>query len=152
MFLEEVLETYSVLFGNDERSKKLYRRLERVRATEARGGLADPILDGLCGIGLESKDKELSRKHAITEADFPVLWQRLQHLQEYILKEEPWDVKTLWQDRRDLLRWYTLWAVIILGLVGIILALVQVALSAAQVAVAIQSLQYQRNTPPSQGS
>jgi len=39
----------------------------------------------------------------------------------------------LWQDRRDMLRWYTFWVVTIIGGLGILLGFGQLGLAAAQV-------------------
>jgi hypothetical protein len=80
-----------------------------------------------------------------SESDFQIFSTRLKALQAYINSQNPNKAKLLWKDRRDLLRWYTLWTVIIIGGIGILLAIVQVILSAFQVALAFESLRQGSN-------
>lgn len=149
-YLEEILFSYALIFRDEEKSRKLYRKHQRLRASEARGGVDEPLLDSMCGLhstGEIRKSQGVKVLHSVTKADIPILWTRLQELQDFILQEQPWDLQTLWQDRRDLLRWYTLWALLVLGVIGIVLALVQIALSAAQVSLAYRALQLQQTIP-----
>jgi hypothetical protein len=51
---------------------------------------------------------------------------------------------SLWRDRRDLQRWYTIWAVLIIGGISVLLAIAQIWLSAAQVGIAAEALKIQK--------
>jgi uncharacterized integral membrane protein len=72
--------------------------------------------------------------------DFPHYGQKLCTIQEYIDKHRPRRVIDLWRDRRDPEKTLTLWAVLILGIIGIILSLVQTLLNAVQVSLAYRQL------------
>ncbi|KAF8852502.1 hypothetical protein BDZ45DRAFT_807397 [Acephala macrosclerotiorum] len=49
-FIKEILLSYRILFGDDKRSRKLYRRVERWRACAKAGIEREPTLDQLCGL------------------------------------------------------------------------------------------------------
>jgi uncharacterized membrane protein len=62
-----------------------------------------------------------------------LLGRRLLELQNYMNKQNPSDLRTLWYDRRDVLRFYTFWAVFAVGGVGILLNLATIGLTIVQV-------------------
>lgn len=52
-------------------------------------------------------------------------------------------MRSLWKDKRDIMRWYTFWAVVILGGVNLVVAVAQTGLSSAQVQLAREALELQ---------
>src|SRR5215471_229997 len=73
-------------------------------------------------------------------ADFPILGSRLMRIQAHIDGIQLNPITSLWRDKRDILRWYTFWAVVLIGSLNLVLAAVQAGLSAAQVEIAKQAL------------
>jgi hypothetical protein len=67
------------------------------------------------------------------KVDFPFLGERLMILQEFSLTQTPNDWTTLWRDRHGISRFWTLWAVIILGGATLVLAIFGLGLQVAQV-------------------
>ena len=61
---------------------------------------------------------------------------------------QPNRVQSLWQDRRDLRLWYTIWTVIFLGGISIIQAFVSIGIAAAQLRVAQDAYDLQKRTTP----
>jgi hypothetical protein len=118
-----------------------FRKTERARAQAAVHNIHDSFLDKLCG---HKRDVNLQKTYPTRSAyraeDFPVFGRKLFTLQDHVLSQNPTRVKMLWKDRRDMLRWYTFWAVLIIGGVGVILALFQTILGAMQVALGFVSL------------
>ncbi|KAF2759932.1 hypothetical protein EJ05DRAFT_315466 [Pseudovirgaria hyperparasitica] len=126
--LEEIRLSYSLVFGDDRRAREHFRRVVAKRA----------IVSGNIDICLRDLVKQSADTSSRTTAysihtNFPILGPRLLLLQEYISRQDPGTIKMLWQDRRDLLRWYTFWIVTIFGGVGLLFALGQFVLQAIQV-------------------
>jgi hypothetical protein len=71
--------------------------------------------------------------------DFPHFGERLIGLQDFVLTQHPNDWKTLWLDRRDIARFWIVWAAIIFGILTLVLSLIQISLSAAQVVSGFKS-------------
>jgi hypothetical protein len=136
-YLREVELSYQLIFKDDKRARKLYKSRERKAAAAASGRNFDLLLDERCGY--TDKDSQQCRRQYDKQTDFPLLFARLSHIQDYVLESQPHDMVTLWKDRRDLLKWYTLWAVLLLTLVTVILALVQIALASAQLSLAFEA-------------
>ncbi len=80
--------------------------------------------------------------------DFPLLADRLSQLQSYISAQQPNKLTALWYDRRNLLSWYTFWAVLIFGVVGIACSIIQTALAVVQTAIAWKAYQAQLASVP----
>lgn len=136
-FTKEILLTYRLLISSNKRSRHLYESKERDRALTNSRVTRETTLDQVCGVdrNLGSGSRPMPNLFC-KKSDFPIFAQRLSEIQDYIVKQKPNKTLTLWRDRRDLLRWYTLWAVLIIGIVGLFLAIVQVILSALQVSAA----------------
>jgi hypothetical protein len=66
--------------------------------------------------------------------DFPNLGKRLLELQDYMNAQNPQDLVALWYDRRDILRFYTFWAVVVVGGLSVLLSFIQTVLTAIQLA------------------
>lgn len=143
-FCQEVLLSYRLIFASESRARKSYRNSERQRAQRAAGGLLDPSLDQYCGLNTHGTPGAVALRVSYSHTtDFPIFGARLLAIQAHVLSQHPNRIKALWQDKRDLLRWYTLWAVIFIGIVGLLLAVLQIILSALQVAIAWRSYQIQ---------
>lgn len=53
----------------------------------------------------------------------------------------PTGLRELWRDKRDSLQWYTFWAVVFLGCVGIFMGIIQIAVGALQAWASMKALQ-----------
>ena len=132
--MQEILLSHKLLFAASPGARKLWRHKERVKASEAAFGLCDPMLEKLCG----SKDTVGRLSYSMAN-DFPIFAHRLQVIQDDILRQQPNRLSALWNDRRELLRWYTFWAVLVIGIVGLALAIFQCVASALQTIYAIKA-------------
>ena len=147
--LREILLSYSLLFRDDRRARNLYRKIERKRASledSTSEEVVDPWLDKLCGVYLSTSIFSLGgpvREVYDAEADFPIFKRRITKIQDYMESIQPNRFMSLWRDRRDLRIWYTIWTVIVLGLISIIQTSIGIALAAAQLQVAIKATQMQ---------
>ena len=146
-YLREILLSYRVIFGQGRSSRKLF--MVREKPLVASKELFDPLLVKLCGT---KKGKRLNslgstlwpemcldfdgnlREQDVYDAslDFRFLGARLLTLQAFNLRQEPSRIRDLWRDRRNVLQWYTFWAVIFVGGLTILLALLQCLIAAAQ--------------------
>lgn len=155
---QEVLLSYRVLFGKSTRSRDLARReLDKLKR-DAR--LFDNLLTALCSQRYRQKllfwsnsdnvlknlpksvwpisccdsDGNLLESDVYSiENDFPRLGYRLLALQSFNLRQRPSRLTDLWRDRRNPMQWYTFWAVLLVGSVGLILALLQLIAGVLQV-------------------
>ena len=138
-FLQEILISYRILFGQHRQSRNKYWKMERRKIEE--DGEIDRLLDVLCGIRhlTDPGVVKFIYDHEVysMERDFPILGQRLAQLQQYGNSHDPGKLKELWQDRRHPLQWFTFWAVIVVGGISIILGIAQVAISAAQLGISM---------------
>lgn len=123
-FFVEILLSYRLIFGQDERSWKAFSKMEPVWQ-EQRGRSSwettwdcDPMLYVLCG--KSPTDEEARQVYEEVEAnepgnyydphtEFPFFGKRLLELQQFIQQYEPHNVRSLLNDRRDYAAWYTLW-------------------------------------------
>lgn len=64
--------------------------------------------------------------------NFPILRSKIAIVHQQLSTTEPRGMRQLWHDTRDSAQWFTFWAVLVIGGVGIILSITQVALQAAQ--------------------
>jgi hypothetical protein len=142
--MKEIMLTYCILFRDDRKSRKIYQLRERARARFING--SDSKLDTLCGADWSTSIFASTpvKESYDSEVDFPILSRRLHRLQDYMLSIQPNRVLSVWRDRRDLTRWYTLWAVLIIGGISVVLGIIQLFLSAAQVGIAAESLELQK--------
>jgi hypothetical protein len=147
--LSEVMLSYALLFRDDRRARRVYQGFERARASLAKTGHRphlDPCLDQLCGNNISTSWFTLRsavRDSYDADNDFPIFRDRLKRIQDYMKEIQPNRFMSLWHDRRDLRLWYTIWVVIILGVIGLIESTVSMFLSAAQVSLARMSYELQ---------
>lgn len=150
--LNEVMLSYKLLFRDDRRSRRVYQKSERSRAFLAKTPShiqVDPYLDELCGNNIPSTFFTLgSSVHDVYDSDsyFPIYKERLKRIHDYIDGIQPNRFMSLWHDRRDIRLWYTVWTVIILGVISLVETTIALFLSAAQVDLARKA--YQSSDPP----
>lgn len=129
--LQEIILSFRLLFGQDQRSRKFFRK-EMVKDQTSSHGVDAFLLD-LCTSARRSpetigQDKECYR----LARDFPVLRERIAILQQQLTHVRPRGWRAIWRDRRDSAQWYTFWAVIMFGSVATFLAIAQTALQGIQ--------------------
>lgn len=156
--MKEIVLSYGLLFQNWRLARKIYRKEARILASTTvlnnRQGV-DPWLDKLCGKDLlTSIFSSMWSNHGIREtydanSQFPILSGRLKTIQDYIEGIQPSRTASLWNDRRDLRLWYTIWVVLIIGGISIVQASLGLILSGAQIAIAARAydLQMQQSQP-----
>jgi hypothetical protein len=127
-FFEEILLTYRLIFGQDDRSYKAFSRMvpvweeRRGRTSWETTWACDPMLFILCGKSATSEEArkiydEIGANEPASEsadyynanAEFPFFGKRLLELQQFIRQHQPQNVRALLNDRRDVAAWYTLW-------------------------------------------
>ncbi|KAL8643589.1 MAG: hypothetical protein Q9226_008259 [Calogaya cf. arnoldii] len=132
----ELLATYRLIFSQNSQSRRLYRK--RARQYLKPFPHDDPLIPRLCG---EDWTKEkvyeefyIGGAKTVYSAmhDFPIFGDRLLALQRFVLVQSPDDWLSLWRDRREPLRFWTLWAVVFFGMFTVILGILQVCLAIAQ--------------------
>lgn len=129
---KEVLLSYSLIFHYDSSARRTCRDLARRMTVE--GSYIDPLMKELSSEPRATFFRKLLRysfqpvKESFdVSADFPILGSRLLRIQSHIDGIQPNRVTSLWRDKRDILRWYTFWAVLILGGLNLLIATVQIA-------------------------
>lgn len=123
--------SFRLLFGQDQRSRKLFKQ-QFIKGETSPHGM-DALLLQLCTQAVRSprttsRDKECYR----LGRDFPILRQRIAILQHQLTHVKPRGWRAIWRDRRDSAQWYTFWAVIVFGSVGTLLAITQTVLQGVQ--------------------
>jgi hypothetical protein len=130
--LRETLRSYRLLFGQSKQARSLFRSMTPF--DDIAGPGHDTFLAELCGrkrckmVFAEDRDSyDLARY-------FPMYRSKLMALDQYMSKRRPRTWKELWQDKRDSAQWFTFWAVLILGGLGVVLTLIQVVLQIVEIA------------------
>lgn len=143
---EEVLRSYQLLFRNNEDSRKYYKKLRKKLLKDA-VAFVDPYLDVLCGKeDLGRTVVENSPRSSFSKKDdFPILGDRFSRLQEYMARMKPRRVRGLWQDRSDMKDWYTFWAVIWLGGLGLLLSLISMIAGVIQAIYTVKAFRHSSN-------
>ena len=150
-YLQEVLLSYRVLFGQSRSSRKLFLNREKARAaTTSVPHVLDPLLNTLCGqckvksirslpsslwpdTCQNSNGDLLEQDVYDVGLDFRLLGDRLLALQAFNTRQRPSRIRDLWRDRRDPLQWYTFWLVLFVGGFSLLLSICQCGLGVAQV-------------------
>lgn len=100
----------------------------------------DPLLRRLCEKKWSKQDvyDDLGiayvRSNYSASIDFPVFKGRLKDLHDYVLCQSPSGWMSLWKDRRDLAKFWTLVSVGIFGFATLVIGVVQILLAAYQIA------------------
>ncbi|KAH7407371.1 hypothetical protein BKA64DRAFT_413789 [Cadophora sp. MPI-SDFR-AT-0126] len=120
-YFEEILLSYRLIFGLDERSWRSFSKImTTMEEHEVPGDLPfvwDPLLHTVCGKSASSEEaqriyddieaSEPAKTYPYTE--FPFFGKRLIALQDFVKQHQPQNVRSLLNDRRDVAAWYTLW-------------------------------------------
>ncbi|KAJ5701173.1 hypothetical protein N7488_008721 [Penicillium malachiteum] len=131
-FLKEIRLSYQLIFGDSSSSRRFYKRKELRRLRKF--GPIDPELNLLCG--LVSRISHPRDSYSMI-TDFSIFASRLSTLQDHIIRQNPNSLRMIWRDTRNSYQWWTFWAVVIFGGLGILLSLIQTGLAAAQVYYAL---------------
>ncbi|KAH8892740.1 hypothetical protein GQ53DRAFT_840594 [Thozetella sp. PMI_491] len=155
---KEILCTFRLIFGQDRRSWKIYardttrswtrwlRRPQDQQETEldadarARIHTEDPLLLRLCGRDwvqqriYDDIDAPFVRTVYSAVDDFPYFGEKLAVIQQFVCTRDAVDLNSLWTDRRDIHRYYTLWLVVILGILALFLQIISVVVAIVQTA------------------
>lgn len=125
--LNEIASTYRLLFGDTEAGQNLFDQLD-VKARP----------DGYYDIfgALPVSDTKPRLQYNVAR-EFPLYGERLLVLRKLL---KPTGLRGLWKDKRDSLSWYTFWAVVFLGMTGVVMGLVQTSLGAVQAWASVQAL------------
>lgn len=157
-FMQEILLSFRVLFAQDPKSRALFTKLERGHAR--RDNDYDSLLDLLCGnkngkqiralplafwpeacVDSDAPGGVLVEQNVYnTGTDFPILGKRFSELQAFTERQSPTRMRDLWRDRRNPLQWYTFWAVVWIGGIGILIAFLNLVVAGGQLGVAIKAL------------
>lgn len=137
-FFLEVLCSYRLIFGQHSKSYKSFEKINPSHTSEFYD--PDPLLRQLCGKSCFNNafyadiDGPRIKTMYSARGDFPNLGKRLLELQDYMNAQNAQNLIALWYDRRDILRFYTFWAVVVIGGVSVFLNFIQTVLTAVQVA------------------
>ncbi|KAK4120821.1 hypothetical protein N657DRAFT_658183 [Parathielavia appendiculata] len=137
-FLEEVLLSFRLLFGQSAKSRKLFRHI--VNPAQMLSPQPDMLLPLLCsekhpfaGVSEENWTPR-DRRVYFAARDFPVMYERVEHLAKELNGIKPKSMGDLLRDRRDTLQFWTFWLVAAVGGASVVLSLIQVILQAIQLA------------------
>ena len=123
-FFEEILLTYRLIFGQDDRSYKAFSRMvpvweeQRGRTSWETSWACDPMLLILCGKSATSEEArkiydeiDANEPHNCynPNTEFPFFGKRLLELQQFVKQHQPQNVRALLNDRRDVAAWYAIW-------------------------------------------
>ena len=146
-FLEEVLLSFRLLFGQSAKSRRLFRHVFEEGSQPAQR--PDTLLPYLCsgkrfetggsgglskGRGTDTRWAPRDRSVYYAARDFPVLYERIELLASELKAARPKSVRDLLYDRRDTLQFWTFWLVVIVGGLSVGLGMIQVILQAVQIA------------------
>jgi hypothetical protein len=135
-FMQEVLLSFRLLFGQHGRSRKLF---PRIYTPPAKLSMPDELLPILCmtkhlnGIPATAPFPPDQPVYFAAQ-HFPVLSARIELIAKELKNSRPTSMAHLLRDRRDTLQYWTFWLVSIIGGMSLVLSLVQVLLQAAQLA------------------
>jgi hypothetical protein len=135
--LRETLLSYRLLFGQDKASRRLFRSLNPFG--DLPEGCEDRSLSELCSRKKSNFATWLHEHDSyVLSKDFPILGSKLAGLAHHFSNKRPRTWKELWNDKRDSASWFTFWAVLLIGGIGIILAFMQVLLQIVQISLEIK--------------
>ncbi|KAH7416711.1 hypothetical protein BKA64DRAFT_274608 [Cadophora sp. MPI-SDFR-AT-0126] len=121
-YFEEILLSYRLIFGQDNRSWKAFSRMIATKEDSAMSGVAswacDPLIYELCAKRCSSDEASVIYdeidanepiEHYNPHIEFPFFGKRLLELQQYVQVYQPTNVRSLLSDRRNVAAWYNLW-------------------------------------------
>ncbi|SPQ20351.1 11a72daa-7430-4ec6-84bf-c98699d6a118 [Thermothielavioides terrestris] len=122
--LREILLSYRLIFGQNKRSRAVFRRLQPFARMPTQ--CHDKFLAQICGRKRFDSPHDaaavVERDEYDLAADFPHLRSRLARLHGYAAGKKPRSIGQLWRDRRDSTAWLAFWSVLIFGSISVLLA------------------------------
>lgn len=143
--MRELLLSYSLIFKHSRRARQRYMSHERKRAWRPHQTdypkVVDTCLDLYCAKDVSARSGTKVSEGMSYDLDnvFPILKQRIARLQNFMDDQTPHSFWTLWRDKRDIKIWYTIWVVIILGVIGVIEQMVAIGLAGWQINLAVKA-------------
>jgi hypothetical protein len=134
VMMTEILQSYGLLFGQDNKSRQLFRTLRPFEGIPKE--CIDPVLEGLCGqedYHVEGLPPQVN--NYLLHQDIVIFDARIAQLVEHLSSKRVRSWRDLWKDKRDSAAWHTFWAVIIVGAIRVFLAFVQVVLQVVQLSL-----------------
>lgn len=123
--LQETLLSYRLLFGQEQVSRKYFKRLADSDSSLIEN--PDPFLFQLCAKKLFTHPSvPQDRFTYFAHRDFSVLGERVELLEKELRGTKPKNWKGLVRDNRDTMQYWTFWLVAIFGLSSVLLSLAQV--------------------------
>ncbi|KAI5811342.1 hypothetical protein DFH27DRAFT_22492 [Peziza echinospora] len=126
--LTEITSTYLLLFGHNDRSRRIFANID----TDNRSAGYFDLFAPQHAIP-STKPKALYT----TLDDFPIFGDRILELRGLL---RPKGLAGLWRDTRDTLQWYTFWAVVVIGGVSLLLGVGQMAVGGLQAWASLKAL------------
>jgi hypothetical protein len=140
-FLREVLLSYRLLFAQCKESRRMFRNCPSLEKAGVAKHLRDPYLLQLCGRKSYDVSPWIQEKHDYcVEEDFPILCEQILALRKLLEKHRARGWMQLWRNRQYTEQWYAFWAILIIGILGLLLSLLQTILQAMQVYLAFKVL------------
>ncbi|KAM5347849.1 hypothetical protein ACJ41O_007673 [Fusarium nematophilum] len=140
---DEILRSYHLLFGAERKARSLYRSKERKKARVDSLGGPDKLLDELCGYTATPffRLPRVERPLATIDASvhFPAFAPRLLRLQKFMETRQARGLRGIYHDQRNSYQWWTFWAVIWIGGIGLLLSFVSTILTAIQTIYSVKS-------------
>ena len=129
--MRELLLSIHLIFSQTRKARCKFRPRDAFLGTP--GAQHDPLLEDLCRKPWPFPDFFQQPKAVYhLERDFPMLGPKLDFIHQSIRQHNPKGLRQLWRDQRNTLTWYTFWAVVFIGGMGIILTIAQVVIAALQ--------------------
>ncbi|WEW59211.1 hypothetical protein PRK78_004680 [Emydomyces testavorans] len=132
-FLQEVLLSLRLLFGQSAASRRLFRQI--FQPTETLCHQVDALLPLICTMKKFNRPSGFipeDRAIYFAARDFPVLYERIELIAKELKQAKPKSMADLLRDRRDTLQYWTFWLISIIGGASILLSFIQVVLQAIQ--------------------
>lgn len=136
--MEEIILSTHLIFGQTKQARTIFNPKDAFPNTPK--AYHDPFLSTLCRQEWQSDSFfSVEPKGAYDlKKDFPILWVKLDYINKKMNESRPKGIQELWRDSRNSYQWYTLWAVLVIGGLGLLFAIVQTALSAAQLSLSMR--------------
>ena len=131
-FLQEVLLSYRLLFGQSAKSRRLFRHTFKPPGHNSQVDTLLPLICTRKQLADIPTSIPMDRPIYFAARDFPVLYERIEIISKELKDARPKSIHDLIRDRRDTLQYWTFWLVAIIGGISILLSLIQVILQAVQ--------------------
>jgi hypothetical protein len=140
--------TQAILFASKDSLKK--RALAYSRVEQPGWGSEVAVKfhqEFYCGDG--ALRERVVGKSQFRYIDFPIFEDRLRQLRYYMDTQKPRTFRQIWKDKRDTLNYFTFWAVMIFGGLGVLLAFLSLAVSIALTVASFKALNLPAQPGPS---